>query len=379
MPKASAVAFVNLVEQQREVEFANIDVEAFAKGVTVDAAQEKAFYDANAAAFKTPEEAKFEYVVLTQDTLLAQVAVTPEEVKAQYDSAAKTYRQEEQRQAAHILIAVKPDASEAERAAAKKTADEIAAQAKANPAKFGELAKQRSQDPGSAPQGGDLGSNPRGTMVKAFDDAVFAMKPGEITGPVQSEFGWHVIRLVAVTPEKTRAFDEVKAQIETELKRQKVGQKFAAAADQFQNLVYEQADSLAPVAKALGLTIQTSPLVTRAQAQQIALGSAKLVQALFCARVGRGQAQHRRHRGRQRRDDGGADRRVQAGRRAPIRRREGRDSPPVGESGGLRARQEGRTGKTGAAGAGQERQGRRRHVLEAGRAGAQPAAARIHQ
>jgi len=118
-------------------------------------------------------------------------------------------------------------------------------------------------------------------MVKAFDDAVFAMKPGEVTGPVASEFGWHVIKLINVTPEKQRAFDEVKAQIETDLKRQKVGQKFAAAADQFQNLVYEQADSLAPVAKALGLKIETSALVTRAQAQQIALGSAKFVQALF--------------------------------------------------------------------------------------------------
>jgi len=281
VPQASAVAYVNLVEQQREAEYANIDVDAFVKDVTVDEAQEKAFYDANAAAFRTPEEAKFEYVVLTQDALLAQITVTPEEVKAQYDSAAKTYRQEEQRQAAHILIAVKPDASEAERAAAKKTAEEIAAQAKANPAKFGELAKARSQDPGSAAQGGDLGSNPRGTMVKAFDDAVFSMKPGEIAGPVQSEFGYHVIKLNGITPEKLRSFDEVKGQIETDLKRQKVAQKFASAADQFQNLVYEQADSLAPVAKALGLTIQTSPLVTRAQAQQIAMGSAKLVEALF--------------------------------------------------------------------------------------------------
>jgi peptidyl-prolyl cis-trans isomerase D len=281
VPKESAVEFVHLVEQQREVEAAQFDVDAFMKDVKVDAAQEKAFYDANPAAFKTPEEAKFEYVILTQDTLLAQVTVSPEEVRAQYENAVKTYRQEEQRQAAHILIVVKPDASEAERAAARKAADDIAAQAKANPAKFGELAKQRSQDPGSAAQGGDLGSNPRGTMVKAFDDAVFAMKPGEIVGPVQSEFGWHVIQLIGVTPEKTRPFDEVKAQIETELRRQKVGQKFASAADQFQNLVYEQADSLAPVAKALGLTVQTSPLATRSQAQQIALGSAKFVQALF--------------------------------------------------------------------------------------------------
>jgi len=281
VPRASGAAFVSLVEQQREVEVANIDAEPFTKDVKVADVDVKAFYDANAAAFKTPEEAKFEYVILVQDALLAQVAVTPDEVKAQYESAAKTYTREEQRQAAHILIAVKPDATDADRAAAKKIAEDIAAQARANPAKFGELAKQRSQDPGSAAQAGDLGSNPRGTMVKSFDDAVFAMKPGEIAGPVQSEFGWHVIRLVGVTPASTRPFEEVKAQIETELKRQKVAQKFAGAADQFQNLVYEQADSLAPVGKALGLAVQTSPPVTRAQAQEIALGSPKLVQALF--------------------------------------------------------------------------------------------------
>jgi len=281
VPRVSGEAFVSLVEQQREVEVAGVDAEPFVKDVKVDDAQIKAFYDANAAAFKTPEEAKFEYVVLTQDTLLAQVAVTPDEVQAQYASAAKAYTQDEQRHAAHILIAVKPDAGAADQAAAKKTAEDLAAQAKANPAKFGELAKQYSQDPGSAAQGGDLGSNPRGTMVKAFDDAVFAMKPGEISGPVQSEFGWHVIKLVEIAPAKTRPFEDVRAQIETDLRRQKVAQKFAAAADQFQNLVYEQADTLGPAGKALGLAVQTSPMVTRAQAQQIALGNAKLIQALF--------------------------------------------------------------------------------------------------
>ena len=279
--KASAVAFVNLLEQQREVEVASVDADAFAKDVKVDDAQVKDFYDKNAAAFKTPEELKFEYVVLTQDALLPQVSVTPEEVKAQYAAAEKTYTQEEQRQAAHILIAVKPDASEADRAAAKKKADDIAAQAKANPAKFADLAKQYSQDPGSAAQGGDLGSNPRGTMVKPFEDAVFAMKPNEVVGPVQSDFGFHVIKLLAVTPARVRPFDDVKAQIETDLKRQKTAQKFAAAADQFQNLVYEQAESLAPVAKTLGLKVETSPLVNRAQAQQIAMGNAKVVQALL--------------------------------------------------------------------------------------------------
>ena len=279
--KTSAVAFVSLAEQQREVEVATVDAESFAKDVKIDDAQVKAFSEANAAAFKTPEELKFEYVILTQDALLAQVSVTPEEVKAQYAAAEKSYTQEEQRQAAHILIAVKPDAPEAEREAAKKKAEDIAAQAKANPAKFAELAKQYSQDPGSAAQGGDLGNNPRGTMVKPFDDAVFAMKPGEIVGPVQSDFGSHVIKLFGITPARIRPFDEVKAQIETDLKRQKSAQKFAAAADQFQNLVYEQAESLAPVAKTLGLKVETSPLVTREQAQQIAMGNAKVVQALL--------------------------------------------------------------------------------------------------
>ncbi len=118
-------------------------------------------------------------------------------------------------------------------------------------------------------------------MVKAFDDAVFAMKPGDIVGPVQSEFGFHVIKLAGITPARTLSFDEAKGPLEADLKRQKVAQKFAAAADQFQNLVYEQADSLAGVAKALDLEAKTSQWATRADAQRLAFGNAKFVQALF--------------------------------------------------------------------------------------------------
>jgi peptidyl-prolyl cis-trans isomerase D len=98
---------------------------------------------------------------------------------------------------------------------------------------------------------------------------------------VQTVFGWHVIKLLSITPAKMRPFDEVKAQIESDLKRQKAGQKFATTADQLQNLVYEQADSLQPAAKAINVPLRTSPLVTRSQAQAIALGNAKFVQALF--------------------------------------------------------------------------------------------------
>jgi peptidyl-prolyl cis-trans isomerase D len=281
--RSSGERLLGLLEQRREVAVYAIDADAFVKDVKVDDAAVKAFYDSNEKLFLTPELVKFEYLVLTPDALAGQATVEPAEVKAHYDANVANYGRPEERSASHILITVKPDAKEEEKAAARKRAEDLLAQASANPARFAELAKQFSQDSGSAGQGGDLGSFPRGAMVKPFEDAVFGMKVGEIAGPVQSDFGYHVIKLTAIAPGTTRPFDEVKGQIEADLKRQRAAQKFAAAADQFQNLVYEQADSLQGVAKALNLPVQTSPLVTRTQAQALAQGSAKFVQALFSA------------------------------------------------------------------------------------------------
>jgi hypothetical protein len=184
-----------------------------------------------------------EYVILTPDALLAQTGVDAADVRKQYEDNLKQYAKAEQRQASHILIAVKPDASDADKAAAKAKADALVAQLKKNPAQFAELAKQNSQDPGSAPQGGDLGLFARdGSMVKPFEDAAFSAKQGDIVGPVQTDFGWHIIRVTGVKAAKTQSFDEAKAGIELELKRAQAQRKFAEAADQFQNLVYEQAE-----------------------------------------------------------------------------------------------------------------------------------------
>jgi peptidyl-prolyl cis-trans isomerase D len=274
--------YLSLLDQQRETATASVEPDAFLKGVKIDDAAVKAFYDANLAAFQVPEQVKLEYVTLSPTALTASINVDPAAVRKQYDDNPRLFGKVEQRDAAHILIAVKPDASAGDKAAAKKKADEIAAQARKNPAQFAELAKKASEDTGSAAQGGDLGFFARdGSMVKPFEDAVFGMKPGEIAGPVQSDFGWHVIKLIAIQPAQQQTFDQVKAQIEQDLKRQQATRKLAEAADQMQNLVYEQADSLQPVAKALNLTVQSTPLLSRAQVQALGQNNAKFAQAVF--------------------------------------------------------------------------------------------------
>jgi peptidyl-prolyl cis-trans isomerase D len=279
--KSSVQHYLALLEQKREVSAASIAAEPFEKSVKVTDDEVKSYYDKNPQAFETPETAKIEYLLLTQDAIASQVRIDPAEVKQAYDANSKQYTTNEERRASHILIAVKKDASEADKAKAKQKATELAAKARANPDSFATLAKENSQDPGSAAQGGDLGSFARGAMVKPFEDAVFAAKVGDIVGPVETDFGYHVIKVTGITPAHVQSFDEVKGRIEAELKRQRAAQKFASAAEQFQNLVYEQADSLQGAAKALGLKVETTPFVTRDKVQALAMGSARFVQALF--------------------------------------------------------------------------------------------------
>jgi peptidyl-prolyl cis-trans isomerase D len=282
--RSNVERYLGLLDQQRETALASVEADAFLKDVKIDEAAVKAFYDGNLAAFQVPEQVKLEYVTLTPEALGASISVDPTEVRKQYDDNPRLYGKAEQRHAAHILIAVKPDASAADKAAAQKKAEEIAAEARKKPAQFADLAKKLSQDTGSAAQGGDLGTFARdGSMVKPFEDAVFAMKAGEIAGPVQTDFGWHVIKLIAIEPAQQQTFDQVKGQIEQDLRRQQGARKFAEVADQMQNLVYEQADSLQPVAKTLNLTVQTTPLLSRAQVQALARNNVKFVQAVFSA------------------------------------------------------------------------------------------------
>ena len=256
---------IRLNEQQRVVSTSPITVDTFLNQVKVDEASVKDYYDKNSIEFQTPEQARVEYVILSADALLPQVAVDDAEIKKYYEEHQPEFGTQEQRQAAHILITVPPQASDADKQAAKAKAEQILQQVKQSPGKFAELAKQYSQDPGSASKGGDLGMFGRGMMVKPFEDAVFQLKPGEISGLVQSDFGFHIIKLQAVNPAKVQALDEVKGVIAQKLKMQKAGDKFAELAEKFSNVVYEQSDTLKPAAELVKAPLQQSAWLNKTQ------------------------------------------------------------------------------------------------------------------
>jgi peptidyl-prolyl cis-trans isomerase D len=270
--------------QQREVQEHVIMADAFAGQVKIDEAAAKAYYDANQASFRTPELVRAEYLVLSAEQLGAGDPVSEDEIKAAYASRSSQYKQEEQRTVSHILIAAAADAKPAEKEAAKKKAEELQAEIRKNPAKFAELAKQNSQDPGSAEKGGELGTVAPGTMVKPFEDAAFKLKEGETSGVVETEFGYHIIRVTSVQPAKIKALEEVRAELVKELARQKGTRKFAESAEVFSNLVYEQSDSLKPAAERFKLQVQKTEWIAKSGSKAAGpLGAPRMLAALFSA------------------------------------------------------------------------------------------------
>jgi peptidyl-prolyl cis-trans isomerase D len=272
---------LRISEQQREVSRAMVPTEKFVGAVKLEEDAAKKYYAANPDEFRIPEQARVEYVALTMEALMPQVKIDPAEVKQYYEGQARQFGVPESRQASHILIAVDKGAAAEVRQKARAQAEEIAKEARANPQRFPELAKKYSQDPGSAAAGGDLGSFGRGTMVPAFEDAVFGMKAGEISDPVESEFGFHVIRVTGITPAKMRGFEQVRGEIETEMRKQQAGRKFAELAEKFSNTVFEQSESLKPAAELIGAKPQTSGWLARGGAEEPLLNNPRMLQAIF--------------------------------------------------------------------------------------------------
>lgn len=277
--RSEAANLLRISEQQREVSYFALAADRFLPQVKLEADAAKKYYDSHQDEFRVPEQVRVEFVVFSGEALLAQIQPSAAEVRKAYDENLKRYEVKEARQASHILITA--DGGAEAKKKAKTKADEIYAQVKKNPRDFAALAKQHSQDPGSAANGGDLGFFERGSMVKAFDDAVFAMKPGDIAPPVETEFGYHIIRLAGVRAGKAKSFEEARAEIESELKKQLASRRFAELAESFSNALFEQSDSLKPAADLIKATPQKSGWISRAGADNALLGNPKLLQAIF--------------------------------------------------------------------------------------------------
>jgi peptidyl-prolyl cis-trans isomerase D len=217
---AQAALAVNAYFEKREVQVARFATADYAARVNPTDAELEAFYKANAAMFQAPEQASIEYLVLDLDTVKKSVVVNEQDLKAYYEQNASRMGAQEERRASHILIAAPKGAPAAERDKAKAKAEELLAAVKKAPDSFADVAKKNSQDPGSAANGGDLDFFTRGAMTKAFEDAAFALKKGEISPVVETEFGYHIIKVTDIKAPKQKTFEEMKPELEAEVKKQ---------------------------------------------------------------------------------------------------------------------------------------------------------------
>lgn len=281
---ALADVTLNAFYEKRQIQVAKFAASDFVAQIKPTDAELENYYKANSEKFKSPERADVDYVILDIASIQKTVTVPESELKTFYEQNLARLANLEERRASHILINADKAAPAADREKARAKAQEIMATLKQSPEKFAELAKKFSQDTGSANKGGDLDFFARGAMVKPFEDAAFALKKGEISDVVESDFGFHIIRVTDIKQPKQKSFEESRASLEVDARRQLAQRKFAEAADQFTNLVYEQSDSLKPAADKLKLEIQhakgvgTEPVPS---ASGTAMNNPKLLAAIF--------------------------------------------------------------------------------------------------
>ena len=269
--------------QRREIQIQRfMPANYVAKVQATDADLEK-YYQSQSDRFRSQESADVEYVVLDAAGLSKNIQLPEQDIKTYYDQNVQRLSGQEQRRASHILISAPKDASAADKQKARAKAESILNSVRKDPKTFADMARKNSEDPGSASAGGDLDFFARGAMVKAFEDAAFALQKGEISSVVESEFGFHIIQLTAIKSPAKPSYEAMRSQIEADLRQQQAKRQFAEFAETFSNSVYEQADTFKPVAEKLRLQIQTIKGVTRqpSAAQQGVFANPKIIEALF--------------------------------------------------------------------------------------------------
>lgn len=283
VPRPSVAQLAALLGQQREVNEISFDQQVFLNQAKVDDKAVQTEYEAHKDNYATPRQARVQYAVLSLANLEQNIKVSDADALKYYEANAARYQEPERRRASHILMQVPQGADAAAKAAAKAKAEQILAEVQKTPGRFADLARQHSQDPGSGQNGGDLGAFTRDMMVKPFADAVWSMKQGEIRGLVESQFGYHIIRLDGVIPGAKMGFDVVKGEIQQALRQQEAQRRFAEAAERFSNMVYEQPESLDAAAKEFNLKLETSDWIDEKKASPAFLANPRLLEALFSA------------------------------------------------------------------------------------------------
>lgn len=282
VPRVVTTRLSDLREQQRDVQELLFPAAQFAGQVKVTDDMVKAYYDKNTTMFTVPEHVKAEYVVFNADAVAKQVAVTDAEIADVYNKSPARFATKEERTVSHILINSPKNAKPADAAAAKAKAEAVLADVRKAPADFAKIAKAQSQDTGSAEMGGELGSFQKGVksdLPAAVDAAVFQLKEGDVSDLVQSEYGYHIVKVTAIKPASQKSLADAHDAIAAELKAAKMSKKYSELAEQFSNMVEEQSDSLKPVADKMGLTIQTADNLVRTP--NPALGAAPFNNAKF--------------------------------------------------------------------------------------------------
>jgi peptidyl-prolyl cis-trans isomerase D len=268
--------FRTLTRQQRELAWLTLAAEKYANQATPDDAALKTYYDAHKSEYMTPETVDLHYVEISLAQLASKVTVDDAQLKAYYEEQkSKTperFTQPEQRRVSHILL---PVANPKDDAALKAKAEGILKRAQAGE-DFAKLAKEFSQDPGSASQGGDLGWSERKVWVAPFADAAYSMKVDEIRGPVKTQFGYHILKLVGIQPATVKTFEQSKADLETEYRRNEAEKLFNNAQDQLADAALQNATDLDGVARKAGLTVLEVPVFSRSDGGG-ALGKAPAV------------------------------------------------------------------------------------------------------
>ena len=247
--------------QERKVNYLRVDQRPFMKTVEVSDDEIAAYYEQHKSDYMVAEKVKVDYIELSQATLAKTIDYTDADIEKFYSENKGSFTTPEKRQARHILIRFDADTPEADQQAQAKIVE--IQQKLADGADFAELAKEYSQDPGSASSGGDLGTFEQGMMVAEFDDAVFSMKEGEVSQPVKTDFGYHLIQLEKILPLSVKPLADVKQEVIAQYQQQEAEKSYFDLLEQLNTLVYEQSDSLQPAADELGLEIQTSDEFSR--------------------------------------------------------------------------------------------------------------------